>query len=96
MGWQLVKVFLDTYCENPGPEWQTLLRLCDDAPNKDAISAPGWELLAGRRSRSTAARHLKTLEAQGWIETVSKAAPGHRARYRVLPKHYQPPDERES
>jgi hypothetical protein len=93
MGWRLVKAFLDTYCRgHPGPEWQTLLRLCDDAPNSTAVSAIGWEELAIGQSRRTVTRHLAVLEQQGWVETVSKAAPGHRARYRVLPKHYEPPE----
>ncbi len=92
MGYRLTKTFLDAYCtgREPGPEWLTLLRLCEDAPNDTAVCAPGWAELAGGRHRTTVVRHLATLERQGWIETVSKAAPGRRARYRIFPNHYQP------
>jgi len=92
MGYRLTRVFLDAYCtgREPGPEWLTLLRLCEDAPNATAVCAPGWAELAGGRHRTTVVRHLATLEREGWIETVSKAAPGRRARYRIFPNHYQP------
>ncbi len=92
MGYRLVRIFLTDYCtgREPGPEWLTLLRLCDDAHNDTAVSAIGWDELAGGRGRSTVARHLVTLREQGWISVVSRAAPGRRVRYRVLPGHYDP------
>jgi hypothetical protein len=90
MGFRLVSVFLDVYCKDPGPEWETLLRLCEDAPNETGLSSPGWEVLAGYRSRRTVVRHLAELEAKGWISIQARPAKGRVTTYRVLPDHYVP------
>lgn len=87
MGYHLAEEVLDRCPDLPYRPFRVLMVLALDATDSTRQAKPGIEAITLRANtgRRTVLRALDALQQRGLVKVVSRAAPGRRAVYEILP-----------